>query len=85
MDPELKGHLEAMESRLKDFVKAEVQGVEDRTAALVIAEVSSLRGETQRGFEHVEGRLESIDARLKVQAGLIQAGARAMVRFSEYT
>ena len=29
-------------------------------------------------------RLESIDSRLKLQAGLIQSGVRAMARFSEF-
>jgi hypothetical protein len=38
----------------------------------------------QQGFARVDHRLESIDARLKLQAGLIQSGARAMARFSEF-
>src|SRR5580698_10356834 len=33
-------------------------------------------------FDEVGTRLESIDSRLKLQAGLIQSGARAMARFS---
>jgi hypothetical protein len=36
-------------------------------------------------FDEVGVRLESIDSRLKLQAGLIQSGARAMVRFSEFS
>jgi len=36
-------------------------------------------------FTTVNTRLESIDARLKLQAGLIQSGARAMARFSEFS
>jgi hypothetical protein len=35
-------------------------------------------------FDEVNVRLESIDTRLKLQAGLIQSGARAMARFSEF-
>ena len=35
-------------------------------------------------FGEVNQRLESIDTRLKLQAGLIQSGARAMARFSEF-
>jgi hypothetical protein len=35
-------------------------------------------------FDTVNTRLESIDTRLKLQAGLIQSGARAMARFSEF-
>lgn len=36
-------------------------------------------------FDETNRRLESIDTRLKLQAGLIQSGARAMVRFSEFS
>jgi hypothetical protein len=85
MDEEMKdfitGALHGMESRFD----AKLQGVEDRTAALILAEVSNLRTETQRGFEKVDLRLESIDSRLKLQAGLLQAGSRAMARFSEFS
>jgi hypothetical protein len=35
-------------------------------------------------FDEMDTRLESIDSRLKLQAGLIQSGARAMARFSEF-
>jgi hypothetical protein len=35
-------------------------------------------------FDEVNTRLVSIDTRLKLQAGLIQSGARAMARFSEF-
>jgi hypothetical protein len=35
-------------------------------------------------FDETNARLESIDTRLKLQAGLIQSGARAMARFSEF-
>jgi predicted amidophosphoribosyltransferase len=69
----------------RTWLTTALQGVEDRTAALILAEVSTLRTETQRGFEHLDRTLESIDSRLRLQAGLIQAGARAMARFSEYS
>jgi hypothetical protein len=36
-------------------------------------------------FDEVGTRLESIDSRLKLQAGLIQSGSRAMARFSAYS
>ena len=35
-------------------------------------------------FDETNTQLASIDSRLKLQAGLIQAGARAMARFSEF-
>jgi hypothetical protein len=36
-------------------------------------------------FDETRTRLESIDARLKLQAGLIQSGARARGRFSDFS
>jgi hypothetical protein len=36
-------------------------------------------------FDETRTRLESIDTRLKLQAGLIQSGSRAMARFSEFS
>jgi hypothetical protein len=36
-------------------------------------------------FDSVDARFDSVDARLKLQAGLIQSGARAMARFSEFS
>jgi hypothetical protein len=36
-------------------------------------------------FEEVKARFDSVDARLKLQAGLIQSGTPAMARFSEFS
>jgi hypothetical protein len=36
-------------------------------------------------FGEVDTKLTSIDARLKLQAGLIQAGSRAMARFEAFS
>jgi uncharacterized protein (DUF885 family) len=69
---------------MDEDLKAYLQGMEDRTAALIAAEVGNLHTEMQQGFAHVDTRLDSIDSRLKLQAGLIQSGARAMARFSEF-
>jgi hypothetical protein len=66
-------------------LKAHLQGMEDRTAALIAGEVGSLHTDIGERFARVETKLESIDSRLKLQAGLIQAGARAMARFSEFS
>lgn len=38
-----------------------------------------------RRFAEVNATLASIDNRLKLQAGLIQSGARAMARFSKFS
>jgi hypothetical protein len=35
-------------------------------------------------LDEVSNKLESIDSRLKLQAGLVQSGSRAMARFSEF-
>jgi hypothetical protein len=35
-------------------------------------------------FDETNARLASIDSRLKLQTGLIQSGARAMARFSQF-
>jgi hypothetical protein len=80
MDEDLKQYLGEFETR----VAAQLQGVENRTAALIAAEMGALHADMQQGFARVDDRLESIDARLKLQAGLIQSGARAMARFSEF-
>ena len=41
--------------------------------------------EVNSRFDETNARLASIDSRLKLQAGLIQSGARAMARFSEFS
>ncbi len=61
-----------------------IAGVEERTAALIASEIGSLHTDIQNVEKRLGARLESIDSRLKLQAGLIQAGARAMARFSEF-
>ena len=66
MDAELKAYLEGMESRIQQQVKAEVGGMADH-----------LLLEMEKRFGEVNTRLTSIDSRLKLQAGLIQAGSRA--------
>jgi hypothetical protein len=69
---------------MDEELKTWLQGMEDRTAALIAGEIGSVHTEMQQGFARVDARLESIDSRLKLQAGLIQSGARAMARFPEF-
>ncbi len=69
-----------MDEELKQYL----QGMEDRTAALVAGEIGSLHSQIQQTEARLGERLDSIDSRLKLQAGLIQAGSRAMARFSEF-
>lgn len=84
-----------MDEELRSYLK----GMEDRHAAgMAHLEklVTDLHESTQREmnsrfdavdarFNGVDLKLASIDARLKVQAGLMQSGARAMARLSAYT
>jgi hypothetical protein len=65
-------------------LKAYLQGMEERTAALIAGEIGALHKQLQQSDARLVARLDSIDSRLKLQAGLIQSGARAMARFSEF-
>lgn len=85
MDEELKAYLIGMEERTAALIKGVITGVEERTAALIAGEVGTIHTEMQQGFARVDALLSSIDARLRLQAGLIQAGGRAMARFSEFS
>jgi hypothetical protein len=96
MDEELKvwfqGALQGVEDRTAASIAAErvwfqgaLQGVEDRTAAVIAAEVGSLHTQIKQSEDRLSSRFDSIDARLKLQAGLIQSGARAMARFSAFS
>jgi hypothetical protein len=83
-DDDLKGFIREALQGVEERTAKALQRLEDRTAALILAEVSNLRVETRQGFDHIDKLLVSINDRLKVQAGLIQGGARAMARFSEF-
>jgi hypothetical protein len=41
--------------------------------------------EVKLQFDETNSHLASIDSRLKLQAGLIQSGSRAMAKFSEFS
>jgi hypothetical protein len=69
---------------MDEELKTYLQGMEDRTAALIAGELGNLHTDLQQAEARLGARLDSIDSRLKLQAGLIQSGARAMARFSEY-
>jgi hypothetical protein len=69
---------------MDEELKTYLQGMEDRTATLIAGEIGSLHGDIRLSEERLGKRLESIDTRLRLQAGLIQSGARAMARFSEF-
>ncbi len=77
MDPELRAYLDAK------FDAADQKL--DRAVQAFAGEVGSLHTQIQQTEARLGARLESIDSRLKLQAGLIQSGARAMARFSEFS
>jgi hypothetical protein len=67
---------------MDEDVKAHLRGMEERTAALIAGEVGALRTQLQQSEGRLGARLDSIDSRLKLQAGLIQSGARVMALVS---
>ena len=100
MDEDLKTYLREMEGRTASLIATELRKSEDRTASLIATElrksedrtaslianeVGGLHTEIQDAEGRLRARFDSIDARLKLQAGLIQSGARAMARFSEFS
>ena len=69
---------------MDEDLKVYLRGMEERTAALIAGEIGALHTQIQQSEARLDARLSSIDSRLKLQAGLIQSGARAMARFSEF-
>ncbi|MGD1068912.1 MAG: hypothetical protein ABSB15_02135 [Bryobacteraceae bacterium] len=77
MDEELKTWLAAMEARLDQRFDARLDEAFTRFSQHILNEMGSR-------FDEVKAQLNSMDARLKLHAGLIQSGARAMARFSKF-
>jgi hypothetical protein len=59
--------------------------MEDRMASLIAGEVGDLHTDIKRLEKRLGEQLDSIDGQLKLQAGLIQSGTRAMARFSAFS
>ena len=77
--------LRKSEDRTATLIGSELRKSEDRTASLIANEVGGLHSDIQDVETRLVARLDSIDSRLKLRrAGLIQSGARAMARFSEF-
>lgn len=72
-------------AEVRSEIRAEIRASEERTTALIAAEIGSVHTDMEHRFARVDERFDSIDARLKLHAGLIQAGARAMARFSAFS
>jgi hypothetical protein len=56
----------------------------DRTVQAFAGEIGSLHTQIQQTEARVVARIDSLDSRLQLHAGLLQSGARALARFSEY-
>jgi hypothetical protein len=96
VDEDLKTYLREMEDRTAVLIagvedrttsriSGEIRASEERTASLMANEIGNLHTEIQNLEKRMETRFDSVDARLKLQAGLIQSGARAMARYSEFS
>ena len=81
--------LQDTEARLEERFDARLDARLDeaftRFSQHILNEVGSRFEEVKARFDSVDARFDSVDARLKLQAGLIQSGARAMARFSEFS
>lgn len=96
MDEDLRTHLNSMEARLEARFDSRLDAMETRLEGRFEARLDArldeaftrfsqhILHEVGTRFDDVNKRLESIDTRLRLQAGLIQSGARAMARFSEF-
>lgn len=73
----VEGSMDALETRIMTRVEGLMDASFTRWSQHILYEMGAR-------FNEVNNRLESMDSRLKLQAGLIQSGARAMARFSEF-
>jgi hypothetical protein len=76
--------MKIMDETNGNVTKRDLSEMGERLAQLIATEVGDIHNDMQEGFDRLGKRLESIDARLKLQAGLIQAGARSMAHFSAF-
>ena len=80
MDEDVKAYLQGMKSA-PPLASREWKSA---PPLFIAGEVCALHTQLQQSEARLGARLDSIDSRLKLQAGLIQSGARAMARFSEF-
>jgi hypothetical protein len=71
----------ALEQRIDDKLYALGQRMDDKMTALA----QHILHEMDTRFALQDKKLESIDSRLKLQAGLIQSGSRAIARIIDYS
>jgi hypothetical protein len=69
---------------MKDLQDA-LQKMEDRTAALIASEVGTLHVQIQQTEMRLGAKIDEINTRLDMHAGLLQTGARQMTRFVKFS
>jgi hypothetical protein len=67
-----------MEARIVGGVNSDMQRLEDRTAALIAAEVGNLHKEMQNGFARVDERLNHLTERVDRQGFILAGGTKAL-------
>jgi hypothetical protein len=77
----LDGKFSGLEQRFDDKLTALAKRFDDKLTALA----QRLLHEMDTRFSLVDKKLESMDSRLKLQAGLIQTGSRAIARLTNYS
>jgi hypothetical protein len=82
MDEELRTYLREMEERMESRFDAKLDAKLDqsftRWSQFILHEMDVR-------FNEVNTRLESIDSRLKLHAGMLQSGARAVARLFSFS
>jgi DNA repair ATPase RecN len=73
--------LVALEQRIDDKLYALERRMDDKLTGLA----QQILHEMDTKFALQNQKLESIDSRLKLQAGLIQSGSRAITRLTDYS
>jgi len=81
LEQRIDDKLKALEQRFDDKLTALAKRFDDKLTALA----QHLLHEMDTRFSLVDKKLESMDSRLKLQAGLIQTGSRAIARLSDYS
>lgn len=81
LEQRIDDKLKALEQRFDDKLTALAKRFDDKLTALA----QHLLHEMDTRFSLVDKKLESMDSRLKLQAGLIQTGSRAIARLTNYS
>ncbi len=81
LEQRIDGKLDALEQRIDGKLDALAKRFDDKLTGLA----QHILHEMETKFAHENKKSESIDSRLKLQAGLIQTGSRAIARLTNYS